>query len=1457
MGALRFRFNLHLLWAVVVLLTLSGCDRRSKMYTSALISLGSQGSSGTSSLAISLAVIDDMKAALVKAEMTPAEAHIVASGALQGLNNTSGQTFFGLVDPDFQPESAIPRLTGAAVQTLSDPRAGQVESEGKLKYSAVIAEGVVESLGSGVAASALTPEQKKALPGGITKSAVSNLDEAGLSGKDLSSGIGKVMKGAVAKLKGVGFATSDLKDVVSSMTKDTIEGMAEIGLSKSLVGDSMESLVKSTVGALGEAGVTAADVGSFVGPIMSEAVGGLDELGLSGAGQMQTVVGNLVSSSMLALEDVGVTDINDVSVVLNSSMKGAMEGMGDANIQADKFATFVDDMMEGAVESLDDIGIKDAASIKAISANAAQDTIEFLDEVGVNDTAVFSEISVALNTGACKGFGALKKNGTLTAADVGEISAEVSREGQKAIAAEGAKLGFSAADLETMQSGYAVAAVSGFAEAGMDLDTITVISDAIDEASDMDLSAALNTAIAGMKADCEAERGVWYDEQGGRCEYPLDEPEDDSSLPSFEEEEACYESGGFILFLPNGSWVCDLSEVEVGMDSEADCIEAGIAVGADYQWARDGEGPYCETGVVPSLCWLNHDQLSCDITTQACSWMEGYCQDDSFLTCQDFEEPNVCSARPDCFWEAETNECYFDFCASEPEDPSCQEDIGGVDLFEPQCEYFDEELCTQDPICGWFQTDYDFGFCYVEGLAACSANFSDPLSCDAFPVCSWNVGSSSCGYSGPPYCFLHEDQTSCEDDDFDTHNVCHWVGDRCQIDNVAECSIFFDTEDGCNLTEGCDWSGSSCVYGGPTVCGLYGDDSTSCDADSKCSWDPDFLGGKCREESPAMCEITYESDSSCNSDENCEWDDFDSFCRTSDEAECAALNEESCGDSFIHCSWNADENGGICEYSGFSSCYDNSDEASCDENARCYWDRSKNICDVDHEAMCVLAESLQNCTMYGSHCDWSGASCDYIGPTACYSIEDESSCGAESICSWDGDIGWCDYDVEVLCETMFEDEETCSAQGFCSWNGSTCQAEDYSAPDFTAVSFDQNSYDNSSDLTATLTITATDSSGIDLDLWDCWRIENDSDPNKVIYPGAGTGSKYCGSLSHMGGDDYQLSFVISRYLEAGTYRLIKVALGDLMGWHAQYYEGGSYPGYFDHNGSLAIPSFTLAGTGNSDLDNPTVTSVGFEKSSQIFPADDGYNAVVFVASDAKSGLMAHQGNSGWVISDGSHQITVAGPIIPTGNTDEYKIPFKVSQWSANGSWSLQFLCVYDKAGNSLCDTAASNQLPVIGISAPTFTISGASADYDPPVVDTASQVFGGSMGVGFSEANYSPGADVLIGLKLDEDVSGFNEASSWLVLKHEESGAYYSIHGGFAEESVGYQFDHILNPSAGAGTYILWEMVLKDMAGNEVIYQYRGSWPGTPYYDKSTDRGGSFSSTTVGVPYFTVGGGGD
>ena len=285
---------------LTVMITGVSCSVKQVTKT-AKIGVGSKTSTSLAGkLALSIAVIDDLKIALVKDGMSSGDAQVIATGALQGLTGTSSELAlkknnFNLQssNQDFELNAAVPRLLRSAIRTLADARINlDGKDEDKKKYSGTMTKSVMTSLEDKI--TNLDEEKRASLPAGIAKAAISSLDEAGLSGDALSSSIGIVMENAVGSLDEAGYKPQEMQTVIEALAKSTVEGIGETGLEKKDISSTMQVFVKSTVGSLDDAGIPFADLATMVAPIMSEAVGGLDELGLTGASQMQVVVGDML-----------------------------------------------------------------------------------------------------------------------------------------------------------------------------------------------------------------------------------------------------------------------------------------------------------------------------------------------------------------------------------------------------------------------------------------------------------------------------------------------------------------------------------------------------------------------------------------------------------------------------------------------------------------------------------------------------------------------------------------------------------------------------------------------------------------------------------------------------------------------------------------------------------------------------------------------------------------------------------------------------------------------------------------------------------------------------------------------------------------------------------------------------------------------------------------------------------
>lgn len=160
---------------------------------------------------------------------------------------------------------------------------------------------------------------------------------------------------------------------------------------------------------------------------------------------------------------------------------------------------------------------------------------------------------------------------------------------------------------------------------------------------------------------------------------------------------------------------------------------------------------------------------------------------------------------------------------------------------------------------------------------------------------------------------------------------------------------------------GCSWfAGSDCA--------AYNGDQSNCEATTGCTWEMASCSG-------------FGDESTCNSYSGCSWNNSPQDCSVynSDQSSC---------ESTMGCSWN------------FSDCSSNFfDEGSCNAQSGCSWDGMTCIgsydtyCSGSYDSYtCDGSYSTGNCTgIFGAACS---------GTPSCASIDDSTSCGGETGCTW-------------------------------------------------------------------------------------------------------------------------------------------------------------------------------------------------------------------------------------------------------------------------------------------------------------------------------------------------------------------------------------------------------------------------------------------------------------------------
>ncbi len=547
---IKIRASRTLFGLLTMIGAFSGCDMSSKVHIKPVSKQDNPTELKTlSALALSFKVVEDIELALVSSGMSTEQAKVIGSGALAGISGATGSGGAGLMLAEGEPTLAtyLPEIISGAMKATSDQGSGLGSADQKISAIGVITSGMFNSLNGKM--DGLSPEVRNALPGSVTKAAVSSLGKAGLSGSDMSKGLGKIMSEGVGNLKQAGFSSDDIKSVVRDMTKSSVAGMKSNALDGKDVAMAMKQLMSSTVGALGATGVKEDSIGGFVGPIMTEAVGGLATLGISDATQMQTMVSDMMGSSVKALTVAGVTKTENIGPILNSFVSGAMAGISQVGVEKNKMGSFVGDMMKEAVGSLDAIGVRNANDIKNLAATVSAGAIATFKDIGITDASTLKSASQAVASGTMKALGGLNDRGILDKSAVQESSKLVS-EKSVSVMFQSARDGGFANSIGDLASGFAMGMVSGLASAGWAAGDISTVSSSITSG----FSAALqgessidSGTLVAMTTTVTNSTNSWVNT------IAMGSPADG---PSPEQMDQCISSGRIIKFDTSGHWYC-------------------------------------------------------------------------------------------------------------------------------------------------------------------------------------------------------------------------------------------------------------------------------------------------------------------------------------------------------------------------------------------------------------------------------------------------------------------------------------------------------------------------------------------------------------------------------------------------------------------------------------------------------------------------------------------------------------------------------------------------------------------------------------------------------------------------------------------------------------------------------------------------------------------------------------
>ena len=460
---------------ISLLFLVGSCKKASVITTSSILDSAKDPSSAAGSLALSMAVVEDLELALTRdGGLNATEAAVVRAGALAGLESSGS---LSLTNSSFyRLHNSVPAILQGAMGTMSNPQTGLTDASRKIQLTGVMNKAIFQSMKDKM--TAVSEAHRESLPGNVVNAAISTLDEAGLTGSNIASAIGVVTKTTVSALSDVGYTATEFEPVITNISQQTITGMKNALTDISVIQSAVTEFVANAVGSLDETGIQPANMSGVVGNILTETVGGLDDLGMSGVSQMQNVVGAVVAGAVSAFDDAGVTQVSDIGTILTKTVQGTMDGIRNAAITTDKLSFIMDDVMNGAVTSFNQIGIQDAASIQNLSAVLVADAIDHMDNVGIQDLSLIKSTSEALATGTMTALGDLKDAGVIDRAAVEAASQVVSTKAVDAIYVQATSHGYQS-DITNMASSFTDGMVAGLAEAGWNTTDISAINDDI------------------------------------------------------------------------------------------------------------------------------------------------------------------------------------------------------------------------------------------------------------------------------------------------------------------------------------------------------------------------------------------------------------------------------------------------------------------------------------------------------------------------------------------------------------------------------------------------------------------------------------------------------------------------------------------------------------------------------------------------------------------------------------------------------------------------------------------------------------------------------------------------------------------------------------------------------------------------------------------------------------------
>ena len=1064
--------KLSLLFVLGILLSLGSCKKGATITTKSILStkaVTTTASTGTLKLTVAEQMADDVVAALkASSNMTTEQAAVIRTGALAGLSSGSSLRLAAAANPN-KLEECAPIIIQGAIKAMSDPATGLSGDDAKVAVAGTITGAVFKSLNNKM--SLVSGDAKQNLAGDITKAALSSLDDGGVSAAAISTGIGQVMEQTVSNLDDAGYSSEELGAVFAVVTTKGMEGVKGAGIDSSSAGTALNVFLEKSVGALDEAGIPNDTMGTFIGPMMTTAVGSLDDFGFAGS-QVGSVVDDLMQGAVGALDNAGFSGATAVKNVMDDCIQGAMKGMSGAGVGQEHFADTMESMMSGAIGSLDDIGIKDIASIQEVSGEMISKAVSFVDDFGVSDPTVIQKASLKLAEGTMAALGDFKSKGIISANDATNMAATVQKNGVAALKEQNDRFGFSDADGGGLAALFSEGIRQGLAEAKFSATEITGMADEIAQAGMDGLIAAavpvdvatsakalaetsINAWVNEMEIHCAEEKGTWHAD-GGWCEFPLAAPVAGAIGPSPEQEKDCFDIGGFIMFMPDGTFFCD-SIGELAIKTEADCAAKG------YWWVPDGKGGhFCETlasagaAATGNICYNDTDtQAKCQVKA-GCVWLSNFCEDSSKVTCGSMFTSATCTNTPGCMWNSASSycenatiiECTGTTSSTCSAQPGCIWDNGCKPAALKDCSAnTSDTTCSQAPGCGW-----DGSHCLNLQSLSCDDNTTE-VSCQASTGCLWNAVDSQCINSSAISCDLQSTEPTCS-----SEPGCVWQNSACLNASNLDCASN-NTSASCGGMTGCIWdSGQNfCKIAATVSCGAQVTDAT-CQTTPGCLWDQ--TGNICINSANISCEGMTQT--VCSTEPGCIWDTPGSLCINSSLISCADNTTSTACSGAAGCSWNNNDN--ICMASANLDCSVNTTSPTCSSMTGCFWDNNNNHC-ANNTAVDCQSRGSSSCES-DSACQWdtTNNACIQFTHDPCLAFTTQPTCPAAQQCAWDSATQQCQYEGQTCNDRL--DQTTCENDPICNWHsygggGGSCHTD---GPQFCALTYgDQTSCDLSPD----------------------------------------------------------------------------------------------------------------------------------------------------------------------------------------------------------------------------------------------------------------------------------------------------------------------------------------------------------------------------------------------------------